>query len=97
MDENTDVIDAISLGQIGYEAYGDDAHWLTYDGRPMPPWPKLGDAVRNHWEAAAETIAESLFADLSFEGTFDDGTAITVRFVDDGDDRFIHLEGKWDD
>lgn len=41
------------LAQELYEHYGDHAQWKTFDGRAMPAWGALNDAVRSHWGAAA--------------------------------------------
>ena len=30
-----------TIGQIGFDAYGDAAGWKTFDGRPMPTWEEL--------------------------------------------------------
>lgn len=54
-----------SLGQIGYEAYGEKAGahgpWKTFDGRPMPKWEELsgeaGELTKTRWEEAAREIA----------------------------------------
>lgn len=40
-------------GKSSYEAYADHADWRTHDGRPMPQWVDLTDAVRGHWEWTA--------------------------------------------
>lgn len=50
-----------SLGEIGYEAYGNAGSWLTFDGRRMPRWPELaaseaGMETRRRWEEAAKAI-----------------------------------------
>lgn len=47
---------AIGYGKTAYEAYGRDADWKTYDGRPMPTWDDLTEAVRGHWIAAALAV-----------------------------------------
>lgn len=55
-----------SLGQVGYEAYGNPpgpaGKWATYDGRAMMPnWPELGGGdvgmlTQARWEASAAAI-----------------------------------------
>lgn len=51
-----------TLGQVGFDAYGDSGPvpWVTFDGRPMPPWEDLdtpgGRVTRARWEAAALAI-----------------------------------------
>ena len=57
-----------SLGQVGYEAYGDKAGphgpWRTFDGRDMPRWidyatSETGALTRERWESGvAAAIAE---------------------------------------
>lgn len=51
----------MSIGQVGYEAYGETAEWKTYDGRDMPTWETLsesesGQETQRRWEVAAEVI-----------------------------------------
>lgn len=51
----------ITLGQIGYEAYGQTAGWKTFDGRAMPTWDELGKTdsgkeTQRRWEVAATEI-----------------------------------------
>lgn len=43
-------------GRTAYEAYSRNAQGLTFDGRPMPDWNDLTDAVQNHWIMAALTV-----------------------------------------
>lgn len=53
-----------TLGQVGYEAYGETAKpesWKTFDGRPMPTWDELsekdtGRETQRRWEVSAEAI-----------------------------------------
>lgn len=50
-----------TIGQVGYEAYGDTAEWRTFDGRPMPTWEELGatktgQETQRRWEVAARAI-----------------------------------------
>ncbi|HEY8095006.1 MAG TPA: hypothetical protein VIE65_02795 [Methylobacter sp.] len=47
-----------SLGQVGYEAYGDDAQWKAYDGNPMPKWTDLRFDIKRKWEVAAQAIVD---------------------------------------
>lgn len=37
-----------------FNAYGEHCGWKTFDGRDMPRWDGINDAVRGHWKAAAE-------------------------------------------
>lgn len=54
--------DRKSIGQIGYEAYGEDAGWKAFDGRPMPQWSDLRADIAARWEVAAAAIAEDVRA-----------------------------------
>lgn len=59
-----------TLGQVGYDAYGMDSGWLTFDGRAMPRWTQeevdaasqtctvLTDVIKARWEVAAKAIEE---------------------------------------
>jgi hypothetical protein len=53
-----------SLGQIAFEAYNEAKGGVTYDGKPIPPWEDVGDAVRSAWEAAARAVWERSTADV---------------------------------
>ena len=44
------------LAQIAFEAYGASTGGTTYDGKPIPPWEKVGDKVQKAWRAAAEAV-----------------------------------------
>lgn len=61
-------------GQIAYNAYGDHASWLTFDGRPMPRWDELGDAVRSHWIAAAARVSRRTLSNVSRETSSEEET-----------------------
>lgn len=45
-----------SMGQIAFEAYNVAKGGVTYDGKPIPPWSEVGDAVRGAWENAAAAV-----------------------------------------
>lgn len=47
-----------TLGQIGYEAYGDAAAWKTFDDRDMPTWENVALETRRRWEVAALAICQ---------------------------------------
>jgi predicted HAD superfamily Cof-like phosphohydrolase len=49
-----------SVGKTGYEAYRTYTKGKTFDGREMPTWERLTDAIREAWAAAgaAERVAE---------------------------------------
>jgi hypothetical protein len=54
-----------TLGQIGFEAYGDLANWTTYDGKPMPRWDDaLRADIKEKWEFAAKAIETKVLNDL---------------------------------
>lgn len=42
-----------------YAAYGASTGWLTHDGRRMPAWEDLGEAIQQAWLAAANAAAAS--------------------------------------
>lgn len=46
-----------TLGQIAFEAYGDNRGWKDYRGQPMPQWNKIREEIRYAWEVAAEEVA----------------------------------------
>jgi hypothetical protein len=39
-----------------FNAYGEHCGWKTFDGREMPDWEGINDAVRSDWTAAAEWV-----------------------------------------
>lgn len=43
-------------GQFAFEAYNESKGGVTYDGKPIPPWSDVGDAVRTGWEHAARSV-----------------------------------------
>lgn len=49
------------LARYAYEAYGDDADWQTFDGRPMPKWDDLDWKTKRHWSAAVHGILSRYF------------------------------------
>ncbi len=46
----------ISLGEVGYRAYGDNREWKAYNGEPMPLWEVLPSHIQEAWTAAAKAI-----------------------------------------
>lgn len=46
---------AVELAEQMFNAYNEHGPtpWVTFDGRPVPRWPDLNDAVRAKWTAAA--------------------------------------------
>lgn len=49
--------DDLALARSMFDAYGDHADWKAWDGRPMPQWSEVNDAVRSHWVASAQRAA----------------------------------------
>lgn len=49
-----------SLGEIAYDAYSADAGGKTHDKKNIPPWDKLGDDVRAHWQAGGQAAADAI-------------------------------------
>lgn len=47
-----------NIARFGYEAYGNDAGWKSYDGRSMPEWDDLPENVKRHWVAATREICD---------------------------------------
>lgn len=45
-----------SQGRVGYEAYCRSAGNKNYRGEECPAWDALPEAIRTHWEAAADAI-----------------------------------------
>lgn len=46
------------VAEEAFNAYGDDAEWLTFDGRKMPDWNSVGEVVQSHWTAAVIAAVE---------------------------------------
>lgn len=47
-----------NIARFGYEAYGQDAGWKNYEGKPMPAWLDLPENVKRHWVAATREICD---------------------------------------
>lgn len=73
-----------TLGQVGFDAYGEHAGWKAFDDRPMPRWDeKLRPDIKEKWEVAAKAILNAnlderalgavgaLIADLAFRPGFE--------------------------
>ncbi len=52
------------LAEGAFNAYGEHCGWKTFDGRDMPRWADVNDAVRSHWVAATEWL-ENAFTDMA--------------------------------
>ncbi len=55
----------MTLGRIAFEAYGETANWITFDGRPMPRWDELsitevGQETQRRWQVAADAVKEAI-------------------------------------
>ena len=48
------------LARLMFDAYGAHCDWKAWDGRPMPSWEAVNDAVRSHWCAAARAARDFL-------------------------------------
>lgn len=60
-------LDVELLGRTAFEAYSDSVGGHTYDGKPIPTWPSLSDAVRLGWTRAASAVAACVVGALSGE------------------------------
>lgn len=49
-----------SLGQIAFEAYGDNREWKDWRGGPMPQWADIKEEIAAAWEVAAQAVREEL-------------------------------------
>lgn len=57
-----------TYGQVGYDAYGDEANWKAYNDAPMPRWDDpLRDDIKRKWEVAAKAIADRAVSDFKKE------------------------------
>lgn len=52
------MMEALGYGKVAFDAYSDHADYKTHDGKPIPRWNDLTDAVRGHWDAAAAAAIE---------------------------------------
>lgn len=43
-------------GQVAFEAYNIQKGGKTWDGKDIPPWSAVGEAVQSGWDAAAEAV-----------------------------------------
>lgn len=48
------------LAKIGYDAYGNEAEWKSFDGKPMPKWEDLPQHIRHRWKVAAGAIFDAI-------------------------------------
>lgn len=48
--------DDVTPGETAFAAYREHTGGLTHDGRDIPSWESLPDAIRLAWEAAADAV-----------------------------------------
>ena len=53
-----------TLGQIAFEAYGDNRAWKDWRGLPMPAWSEVRPEIRSAWDVAASAVAYAVVKDL---------------------------------
>jgi hypothetical protein len=53
-----------ALGQTAYAAYARSTGGKTYDGRDMPTWDSLTDAIREAWRSAASAAATTYATEM---------------------------------
>lgn len=52
----------VTLARSMFDAYNEEGPtpWKTFDGRDVPRWNDLNDAVRGKWVAAAKVATKAL-------------------------------------
>lgn len=45
------------LAILAYTTYGDFVDWKNYQGKPMPGWESLPEAIQDAWWSAADNVA----------------------------------------
>lgn len=55
------------LAKRAYEAYGEEAGWKVFDGKPMKAWEDATPRIRNNWRASAVEIAKLLGCEIIFD------------------------------
>ena len=45
--------------KIGYDAYGDNADWKNYQGKPMPTWDELPENIKESWRVSTKAIMDA--------------------------------------
>lgn len=50
------MVETKSLGQVAFEAYGDNREWKDWRGQPMPQWNEVREDIRTAWEVAASAV-----------------------------------------
>lgn len=49
-----------TLGRIAFEAYSRAMNGKTYDGKPIPKWEDLSEAVREGWRQATIAVQQNM-------------------------------------
>lgn len=49
-------VEVAQVAYEAYEAYGDEAEWKNYLGKPMPVWADLPENTRSYWVASVRAI-----------------------------------------
>lgn len=52
--------DAKTLGEIAFNAYGDNREWKDWRGAPMPMWKEVREDIRAAWEVAAHAVEKEI-------------------------------------
>lgn len=47
------------LAKIAYEAYGKSSKGKNYQGKPMPEFDDLPEAIKQHWIAAMIAVVDA--------------------------------------
>lgn len=47
-----------TLGQIAFEAYGDNREWRDWRGNAMPQWSEIREDIQEAWEVAAQAVVK---------------------------------------
>jgi hypothetical protein len=56
----------VSLGQLAYEAYSENAHGQSLiSGAKLPPWLELPAGIIDAWEAAAQAVKMEVTRDAT--------------------------------
>lgn len=64
LEQLTQRCEAGELGRLAFESYGVAVGGKTYDGKPIPGWDAVTDAVRAGWSAAAAAVLADVITTL---------------------------------
>lgn len=56
--------EAVTPGQVAYEAYSSHRAWTAYNGTTIPQWADTIDGVREAWEVAAAAVRRGVGDEL---------------------------------